>query len=161
MKSYWGENRRRYIFELKNVPADILRFQRSMKRLTKVERMVSTFLQDCVSLQWISNIRTQQIIKLGDLDKFIIVDFFIINPGVILEVDGPEHLNKRDDKRDQIIKQLFGYKVLRVTNREVKEYNKETRESLLIQISEISKMKPREICARVEKYWSLKARGSL
>lgn len=152
-------NRKQLIHELKGVPQDILNFHKANKKLTKIERMISAFLQDCIELKWISGCKTQQIIKMGATDKYIMVDFFIKDPEIIIEIDGPEHKESRDVKRDAKILELFDYRVLRVTNDQVKLQNKEARTILLRQILEASKIPPAEAEARIVRYWKLKDKG--
>ena len=144
-------NRKNYIFELKNIPKDILRFQKYNKKLTAIERMVSVFLIDCINLKFISGVKTQQIIKLDD--RFIIVDFFIEKPGLIIEVDGPEHDEKWDAHRDKRIKETFDYTVVRIKNKDMVDQNREMRNKLLTTFANLYNTNPQIL---KQSYWSKK-----
>jgi very-short-patch-repair endonuclease len=152
-------NRKSFIHELKDVPQEIRNWHKANKKLTKIERMVSAFLQDCIALKWVAGCTTQQIIKLGATDKYIMVDFFLKSPEVIIEIDGPEHKEKRDATRDAKLLELFDYRVLRVTNDQVKMQNRDTRTDLLRRLSRASGLTPEQADDRIERYWKLKDRG--
>jgi very-short-patch-repair endonuclease len=118
--------------------------------------MVSAFLQDCVRYEIIQGCSTQEIIKIGKTGNFIIVDFYIKEPSLVIEVDGPEHNVMRDEKRDKALFKLFGIKVIRVTNKDVEENNKKTREFLLREILSAKDFSSRQIASAIKKYWITK-----
>lgn len=149
-------NRKSCIENIKKIPSEILKFQKFNKKLTKVERMVSAFLQDCLRLKVISGCTTQKIIKMGTGDEYIMVDFFLQTPEIIIEVDGPEHSKDADAKRDKIIKDLFNYDVIRITNKQVVEDNKGTRNFLLKSLAKAHKLSNRKTSMLIKKYWEYK-----
>lgn len=149
-------NRKSYIEDIKKIPSEILKFQKFNKKLTRIERMVSAFLQDCLRLKIISGCITQKIIKMGAGDEYIMVDFFLQTPEVIIEVDGPEHSKNADDRRDRIIKDLFNYEVVRVTNKQVTEDNKGTRIFLLKSLAKAHKLSNRKTSKLIKRYWEYK-----
>lgn len=153
LTSFYMINKQKLIYDLKDIPPEILKFRKSHRRLTSTERMVSVFLQDCVRYGIIKGCTTQEIIKIGKMGNFIIVDFYIKNPAVVIEVDGPEHNVLRDAKRDKALEKLFGIKVLRVTNADVEERNKQTREFLLKGLLTEKGFTSRQISSAIKKYW--------
>lgn len=153
LQSFYSANKQKLIYDLKDIPTNILNFRKANRKLTATERMVSVFLQDCVRYQLIQGCVTQQIIKIGKTGNFIIVDFYIKDPNIIIEVDGPEHGSMRDAKRDKAILKLFGIKVLRVTNKNVEEDNKGARELLLSGILAKKGLAPKQITSEINKYW--------
>jgi len=146
----YEKNRRECIFDLKNVPTEILRFQKFNKKLTIIERRVSAFLIDCMGRNFISKVRTQQIIKLGD-DNYIMVDFLIEKPDLIIEVDGPEHNTKEDAYRDKLIKKYFNYDVIRIKNKDTIVKNSEMRNDLLTIFAKVQRLDPGIL---IQNYWS-------
>lgn len=146
-------NRRKYIFELSSIPSDIKNFHKANKVLTKTERFMSGFLQSCVRYGYVKSYRTQQIIKLGESDKFIMADFFLHWPEVIIEVDGPEHLSVKDNFRDAEVLRLFAYQTLRVTNKEVRKDNRKVRARLISELASAEGMTPRQCRRRVKEYF--------
>lgn len=147
------ENRRRYIYELQATPSEIKAFQKANKKLTKTERFMSAFLQSCVRYGYIKSYRSQQIIKLGLADQFIIADFFLHWPEVIIEVDGPEHLKGKDKLRDDEVNRLFGYSTIRIKNREVTRNNREARTRLIKELAKAEGLSAKKIRERVKDYW--------
>lgn len=156
MKSFYNTNKQKLIYDLKDIPPEISRFRKAHRRLTTIEKMVSVFLQDCIRYQFIQGCTTQQIIKIGKTGNFIIVDFYIKDPALVIEVDGPEHNVLRDAKRDKALLKLFGIKVLRVTNYDVETNNSKTRELLLQGILSAKGYTPRQITSIIKKYWITK-----
>lgn len=156
LQSFYNTNKQKLIYDLKDIPTNILNFRKANRKLTATERMVSSFLQDCVRYKLIKGCSTQEIVKIGKTGNFIIVDFYIKDPAVVIEVDGPEHNVPRDAKRDKALLKLFGIKVLRVTNKDVEENNKATREVLLAGILAEKGLSPLQCSATIKKYWSTK-----
>lgn len=156
MKSFYETNKRKLIYDLKDIPEGIIKFRKANRKLTSTERMVSVFLQDCVRYQLIQGCSTQEIIKIGKIGNFIIVDFYIKEPSIVIEVDGPEHSPQRDAKRDKALNKLFGIKVLRVKNKDVEENNKKAREFLLRGILSEKGLSPRQCSSAIKKYWITK-----
>jgi len=148
------ENRRRYIHDpAVKTPADIKHFQKLHKKLTSTERFMSAFLQSCIRYGYVKHYRTQQIIKLGVNGNYIIADFFLLWPEVIIEVDGPEHLKEKDRPRDAAVADLFGYQTLRVTNKEVRKNNAAVRSRLIKELAEAEGLSDRKVRARIREYW--------
>lgn len=147
------ENRRRYIHELRSVPSSIKAFQKQTKKLTKTERFMSAFLQSCVRYGYIKSYRSQQVIQLGLSEQFIIADFFLHWPEVIIEVDGPEHLKGKDRVRDEEVKTLFAYETIRITNREVTRNNRGSRTRLIKELAKAEGLSAKKIRERVKEYW--------
>lgn len=147
------ENRRRYIYELKKIPSEIRFFQKANKSLTKSERFMSAFLMSCVRYGYVKSYRSQQVIQLGTSDQYIIADFFIHWPEVIIEVDGPEHLANKDKGRDDQVKRLFAYTTIRVKNQEVTRNNKATRTRLIKELAKAEGLSAKKIRERVKEYW--------
>lgn len=156
MHSFYETNKQKLIYDLKDIPVEIIKFRKAHRKLTSIERMVSVFLQDCVRYRFIKGCSTQEIIKIGKLGNFIIVDFYIRDPAVVIEVDGPEHNSQRDAKRDKALLKLFGIKVLRVTNKNVEENNKQMREFLLKGILSAKGLSSRQCSSAIKKYWAAK-----
>jgi very-short-patch-repair endonuclease len=52
-------------------------------------------------------------------------DIYLEEIGIIIELDGPYHNRKRDEKRDQYIQDNFDIEVWRFKNDEILERNKE------------------------------------
>lgn len=147
------ENRRRYITELTAVPPEIKRFQKANKKLTKTERFMSAFLQSCIRYGYISSYRSQQVVQLGTSEQFIIADFFLQWPEVIIEVDGPEHFKGKDRVRDEEVKKLFAYDTIRITNREVVRNNRSARTRLIRELAKAEGLSARKIRQRIKEYW--------
>ncbi len=147
------ENRRRYIYELQNIPREIKGFQKQSKKLTRTERFMSAFLQSCVRYGYVRSYRAQQIIQLGLTEQFIIADFFLHWPEVIIEVDGPEHNKTKDKERDDSVRKLFGYQTIRVKNREVTRDNRSVRTRLIKELAKAEGLGKRKIRERVKEYW--------
>jgi|ERR1035437_914985 very-short-patch-repair endonuclease len=156
LQAFYNTNKQKLIYDLKDIPASILNFRKANRKLTATERMVSSFLQDCARYNIIKGCGTQQIIKIGKIGNYIIVDFYIKEPNIIIEVDGPEHGSLRDAKRDKALLKLFGIKVLRVTNKNVEEDNKGAREFLLSGILAEKGLTPTQVTSEIKKYWSSK-----
>jgi len=146
-------NRKKYIYGLKNLPLDIRKFHKKNQKLTKTERFMSAFLQSCIRYGYVSAYRAQQIIKLGTASHYIISDFFLYEPKIIIEVDGPEHLKKKDQWRDKEVRRLFGYGTIRVTNKDVTTKNKETRTRLIRELAKAEGLSARRTRQRVKEYW--------
>ena len=147
------ENRRRYIYEPQKVPSEIKGFQKANKKLTKTERFMSGFLQSCIRYGYIKSYRSQQVIQLGLLDQYIIADFFLHWPEVIIEVDGPEHLKGKDRVRDEEVRKLFAYETIRITNREVVRNNRGSRTRLIKELAKAEGLSAKKIRDRVKDYW--------
>lgn len=146
-------NRRKYIYELGNIPSDIKGFHKANKKLTKTERFMSGFLLSCVRYGFVKSYKTQQIIQLGESDKFIMADFFLAWPEVIIEVDGPEHLSAKDKARDSEVLRLFAYHTIRVTNKEVRKDNRKVRARLIEELALAEDLTPRQSKRRVTEYF--------
>lgn len=146
-------NRRKFIYELSDIPSDIKGFHKANKKLTKTERFMSGFLLSCVRYGYVKSYRTQQIIKLGVSDKFIMADFFLQWPEVIIEVDGPEHLSSKDKERDAEVLRLFAYSTIRVTNKEVRKDNRKVRARLIEELALAEGLTPRQSKRRVTEYF--------
>lgn len=144
------ENRRRYILEVQ-IPPEIQRFQRQVKKLTKTEKFMSAFLQSCIRYGYITSYRSQQVIQLPE--QFIIADFFLHWPEVIIEVDGPEHLKGKDRVRDEEVKKRFAYETIRISNREVTQNNRAARTRLLKDLSKAEGLSAKKTRERVKEYW--------
>lgn len=153
------ENRRRHIFELGKIPVEIKGFQKANRKLTKTEKFMSGFLQSCIRYGYIASYRSQQVIRLGTLDQYIIADFFLHWPEVIIEVDGPEHLKSKDAWRDERVYTLFDYKTIRVTNRELVRNNKAVRTRLIKELAKAEGFSAKKIRERVKEYWQRQANG--
>lgn len=148
------ENRRRYIYDpAVKCPVDIKHFQKLNKTLTKTERFMSAFMQSCVRYGYVKHYRTQQIIQLGVDGKYIIADFFLLWPEVIIEVDGPEHMSVKDKLRDAQVEKLFGYQTLRVKNKEVRRNNADVRSWLIKELAKAEGLGPKKVRDRVREYW--------
>lgn len=147
------ENRRRYIHELQSIPSTIRAFQKQTKKLTKTERFMSAFLQSCVRYGYIKAYRAQQVIQLGLSEQFIIADFFLHWPEVIIEVDGPEHIKGKDRVRDEEVRKLFAYETIRITNREVTRNNHNARTRLIKELAKAEGLSAKKTRERVKDYW--------
>jgi very-short-patch-repair endonuclease len=147
------ENRRRYIYELDSIPSDIRRFHKQIKKLTRTERFMSAFLQSCIRYGYVKSYRSQQVIKLGTADQYIIADFFLHWPEVIIEVDGPEHQKAKDRVRDSEVKRLFGYTTIRIKNREVTRNNSAARTRLIKELAKAEGLSAKKVRERVKEYW--------
>jgi very-short-patch-repair endonuclease len=147
------ENRRRHIFEVGKIPTEIKGFQKANKNLTKTERFMSGFLQSLIRYGYISSYRSQQVIRLGTSDQYIIADFFLHYPEVIIEVDGPEHLISKDAWRDKEVYRLFDYKTIRVKNRDLVRNNKAIRTRLIKELASAEGLSAKKIRERVKEYW--------
>ena len=150
-------NRRKFIYELTDIPVDIRSFQKANKKLTKTERFMSAFLQSCVRYGYVKSYTTQQIIQLGATEKFIMADFFLEWPEVIVEVDGPEHLSAKDMERDETVRKLFAYRTIRVTNKEVRTNNKKARGRLIADLARAEGLNERRVRLRVKEYFQKQA----
>ena len=146
-------NRRRWIYDLKRVPREIHTYHKVNKNLTKVERFLSAFLQSCIRYGYVKSYRSQQIIQLGISEKFIMADFFLHWPEAIIEVDGPEHKAKEDGERDKKVLELFAYTTLRVSNGDVTQRNKETRDRLIRGLAKLEGLSDNQIKRRIKEYW--------
>jgi very-short-patch-repair endonuclease len=153
------ENRRRHIYELGKIPVEIKGFQKANKNLTKTERFMSGFLQSCIRYGYIASYRSQQVIRLGTTDQYIISDFFLHWPEVIIEVDGPEHLKGKDAARDGEVYRLFDYKTIRVKNRDLVKNNKAIRTRLIKELAAAEGLSARKIRQRVKEYWYRQENG--
>lgn len=151
------ENRRRYITELASIPSGIKSFQKAIKKLTKTERFMSAFLQSCIRYGYVKSYRSQQVIQLGTSQQFIIADFFLYWPEVIIEVDGPEHLKSKDRSRDEEVKKLFAYQTIRITNKEVVRNNRGARTRLIKELAKVEGLSAKKIRERVKEYTTLQA----
>lgn len=120
---------------------------------------MSGFLQSCIRYGYVTSYRSQQVIRLGTLDQYIIADFFLHWPEVIIEVDGPEHLKSKDAWRDQQVYTLFDYKTLRVTNRELVRNNKGVRTRLIKELAKAEGLSSKKIRERVKEYWQRQDNG--
>lgn len=146
-------NRRKFITELTDIPVDIRSFQKANKSLTKTERFMSAFLQSCVRYGYVKSYKTQQIIQLGLSEKFIMADFFLEWPEVIIEVDGPEHLSYKDKERDEEVRRLFAYETIRITNKEVRTNNRKARARLVADLARAEGLNERKTRLRVKEYF--------
>lgn len=147
------ERRHRYIFDLQNIPPEIRGFHKKNKNLTKTERFMSAFLQSCLRYGYIKSYRTQQVIKLAEQDQYIMADFFLHWPEVIIEVDGPEHQERKDAWRDNEVKRLFDYSTIRVANKEVIRNNKAVRTRLIRELASAEGLSARKTRERIKEYW--------
>jgi very-short-patch-repair endonuclease len=147
------ENRRRHIYEVGEIPTEIKGFQKANKSLTKTERFMSAFLQSCIRYGYIRSYRSQQVIRLGNSDQYIISDFFLHYPEVIIEVDGLEHQTTKDTWRDNEVYRLFDYKTIRVKNQQVVRNNKVVRTMLLRELAKAEGLSTRKIRERIKEYW--------
>lgn len=120
---------------------------------------MSGFLQSCIRYGYIASYRSQQVIRLGTTDQYIISDFFIHWPEVIIEVDGPEHLKGKDAARDEEVYRLFDYKTIRVKNRDLVKNNKAIRTRLIKELASAEGLSARKIRQRVKEYWYRQANG--
>lgn len=145
-------NRRLFIHEIK-APPEIKHFMSLNKKLTRTERQMSAFMQSCVRYGYVKHYRTQQIIQLGTSGKYIIADFFLLWPEVIIEVDGPEHISFKDKLRDAQVAYLFGYQTLRVSNKDVQRNNADVRTHLIKELAKAEGLSPKKVRARVKEYW--------
>ena len=145
-------NRRRFIYELKDIPSDIKGFHKANKKLTTVEKFISAFLQSCIRYGYVKSYRSQQIIRLGPEGRYIMADFFLHWPEVIIEVDGFEHNAWRDQWRDKRVKELFAYETIRVSNSDVVNNNAKTRARLIRELAEAEGLTARAITKRVKEY---------
>jgi very-short-patch-repair endonuclease len=145
------ENRRRYIYE-PQIPSEIKGFQKANKKLTKTERFMSGFLQSCIRYGYVKSYRSQQVIQLGLSEQYIIADFFLHWPEVIIEVDGPEHLRGKDRVRDEEVKKLFAYETIRISNREVTRNNRTARTRLIKELAKAEGLGAKKIRDRVRSY---------
>lgn len=70
------------------------------------------------------------------LDNFI-VDFYCASLGLIIEIDGEIHNSQksRDKERDNILKQKFGLRIIRYTNKEILEDIEKVIEELVKRIN--------------------------
>lgn len=66
------------------------------------------------------NLKNFKFTRQKPLDYFI-VDFFCANLHLIIEIDGKIHnfQKDRDEERDNILKQKYGLKIIRYTNKDV------------------------------------------
>lgn len=151
------ENRRRHIHELAKIPIEIKRFK--AKALTKTERWMSAFLQSCIRYGYVASYRSQQVIRLGTSDQYIISDFFLHYPEVIIEVDGPEHLKSKDAWRDKEVYRLFDYKTIRIKNRDLVKNNRAIRTRLIKELAKAEGLSARKIRERVKEFWRRQANG--
>lgn len=145
-------NRRRFIYELKDIPSEIRGYHKANKKLTTVERFMSAFLQSCIRYGYVTSYRSQQIIRLGPEGRYIMADFFLHWPEVIIEVDGYEHDERRDQMRDNEVKRLFAYETIRVTNNDIVNKTAKTRERLIKELAKAEGLTAREISKRVKEY---------
>ena len=149
-------NRKKFIEELTNVPPEIKGFHKANKKLTTTERFISAFLLACIRYGYVKSYRTQQIIQMGSDGNYIMADFFLHWPEVIIEVDGPEHSKSRDYERDAKVKDLFAYTTIRVTNAEVtsnKESNLKVRERLIRELAEAEGLNKNQVRLRVKDFF--------
>lgn len=95
------------------------RRKKLVKKMTSAERRFKQLLVD----QGI-NYRQQKIIFTNDW-QFYIVDFFLPDHKLIIEIDGSHHLNQltKDNRRTNALNAL-GYKVIRFQNHEVWQLTK-------------------------------------
>jgi len=149
------ENRRRHIYEVGKIPSEIKRFHKAIKNLTKTERFMSAFLQSCIRYGYVTSYRSQQVIRLGTSDQYIISDFFLHYPEVIIEVDGPEHQRAKDALRDKEVYRLFDYKTIRVSNKDITRNNKAVRTRLIRELAKAEGLSIKKIRDRVKQYWHL------
>lgn len=144
-------NRRRFIYDVVP-PTDIKSFQKANKSLTKTEKFMSGFLLSCVRYGYIKSYKTQQIIQLGSSEKFIMADFFLEWPEVIIEVDGFEHISYKDKERDAEVQRLFAYETIRITNEEIRTNNRRARIKLVSALAKAEGLNNRQIKLRVKEY---------
>ena len=114
---------------------------------------MSGFLQSLIRYGYVSSYRSQQVIRLGTSDQYIIADFFLHYPEVIIEVDGPEHLISKDAWRDKEVYRLFDYKTIRVKNRDLVRNNKAIRTRLIKELAKAEGLSAKKIRERVKEYW--------
>ncbi len=65
-------------------------------------------------------------------------DIFICDLNLIIELDGPQHLKRRDAKRDAFIKETYGIDVWRFKNREIRENFKAQFHARIMERAEIA-----------------------
>jgi very-short-patch-repair endonuclease len=83
------------------------------------------------------NLKNFKFTRQKPLDNFI-VDFYCANLRLIIEIDGEIHnfQKARDKERDNILKQKFGLKIIRYTNKEVLN----NPEKVIVNLREIIKL---------------------
>ena len=147
--------RKKFIFGLKykDLPIDIRKYLKQNRKLTKAERYMSAFLQSMVRYRYIEKYKSQQIIRLGPNGKYIMPDFMLANPDVIIEVDGPEHWKEKDEYRDKEVYGLFDMETIRVTNANMIKDNTATRTLLIEEICQCQFMTEEKTAERVKDYW--------
>lgn len=145
-------NRKKFIEDLKNIPSDIKNFHKANKKLTTCERFMSGFLQTCIRYGYVKSYRTQQIIQMGVSGNYIMPDFLLSWPEVIIEVDGPEHDSKIDSLRDAHVRDLFAYETLRVSNNDIVNNNLATRKKLIKGMAEAEGLSPKKVKERMADY---------
>lgn len=154
-------NREKFIYGLKfkDLPVDIKKYLKSNRKLTKAEKYMSAFLQACVRYGYIEKYKSQQIVRMGAAGNYIMPDFWVMEPDVIVEVDGPEHDPVRDGWRDKKVKELFEIETFRVTNDALMKDNRAIRESLLRKFAELDGLDEEQIKLRTKEFWARQARG--
>ena len=120
---------------------------------------MSAFLQSMVRYGYIEKYKSQQIVRLGPNGKYIMPDFFLTGPDVIIEVDGPEHWKEKDEYRDMEIRGLFEMETIRVTNVNMLKNNEETRSELIREICQCMFMSYEDTEARIKEYWEKQKLG--
>jgi len=111
-----------------------------IEKQTDEERLLKEYLSECgiyYEFQKIINYYEK------DLRKFYIVDFFITDAHIVIEVDGGYHndvdVYNNDLKRTMILKTLGIKEVYRFTNYEVNKFPDKVKEKLL-EIKELYKL---------------------
>lgn len=161
LKKYALERRKKFIYSLKykDLPVDIRTYLKKNRKLTKAERYMSAFLQSMVRYGYIKKYKSQQIVRLGPDGKYIMPDFMLTDPDVIIEVDGPEHWKAKDEYRDMEVQGLFEMDTIRVTNADMIKENKDTRTRLIKEICMCQFISEDDADVRVKEYWQKQELG--
>jgi very-short-patch-repair endonuclease len=92
---------------------------------------------------------------MGTNGRYIMADFFLHWPEVIIEVDGPEHSKSRDYARDAQVKELFAYETIRISNQEISSNSSstlKTREKLVRLLAEAEGLNKKQVAQRLKDY---------
>ena len=99
--------------------------QEPTKRDTKEQLLIS---------KWLNEIGLEHSLE-EELDPFW-ADIYIHDLNLVIELDGPNHMKKRDDARDEFLVETYHVSIWRIKNKIVKVNYKEEFKKELMQIVE-------------------------